>query len=99
VNIWATTLVDIWATKFQWTLTYRDNWEKLSTFGHSTSIIQGGKLEDKDNHLHDMVQKFSSGEISREQYTRTLVIKYQTRTDLWDYHLIYMYMYIFVLNF
>jgi hypothetical protein len=32
---------------------------------------------DKDKHLHDMVQKYSSGEISREQYTRTLGLKYQ----------------------
>jgi hypothetical protein len=31
-----------------------------------------------------MIQKYSSGEISREQYTRTLEIKNQTRTELWD---------------
>jgi hypothetical protein len=44
-----------------------------------------------------MVQKYYSGEISREQYTRTLGFKYQARTELWDYHLIFMY--IFALNF
>jgi hypothetical protein len=44
-----------------------------------------------------MVQKYSSGEISREQYIRTSELKYQARTELWDYHLIYMY--IFVLTF
>jgi hypothetical protein len=32
-----------------------------------------------------MVQKYSSGEISREEYTYTLGFKYQTRTELWDY--------------
>jgi len=32
---------------------------------------------DQDKHLHDMVQKYSSGEISREQYTRTFGLKYQ----------------------
>jgi hypothetical protein len=37
--------------------------------------------------LHDVVQKYSSGKISREQYTHTV---------LWDYHLIFMY--IFALN-
>ena len=26
---------------------------------------------DKDKQLHDVVQKYSSGKISREQYTRT----------------------------
>jgi hypothetical protein len=36
--------------------------------------------------LHDMVQKYSSGEISREQYTRTLGFKYQAWTELWDYY-------------
>jgi hypothetical protein len=38
---------------------------------------------DKDKQLHDMVQKYSSGEISREQYTR----KYLARTEFLDYHL------------
>ena len=36
---------------------------------------------DKDKYLHDMVQKYSSGEISREQYTRTLGLKYQAWTE------------------
>jgi hypothetical protein len=36
--------------------------------------------------LHDMVQKYSSGEISREQYNR----KYLARTEFWDYHLVFM---------
>jgi hypothetical protein len=43
-----------------------DSWAKLTTFGQSTSIIQGGNLKDNDNCLHDMVRKHSSGEISRE---------------------------------
>jgi hypothetical protein len=38
-----------------------------------------------------MVQKYSSGEVSREQYTR-IGFKYQSRTELWHYHLIFMYM-------
>jgi hypothetical protein len=28
--------------------------------------------KNRDKNLHDMVQKYSSGEISREQYTHTL---------------------------
>ena len=35
--------------------------------------------------LHDIVQKYSSAEISREQYTRILGFKYQERN-----HLIFM---------
>ena len=35
-----------------------------------------------DKHLYDMVQKYSSGEISREQYTSTLGFKYQARMKL-----------------
>ena len=31
--------------------------------------------KDKDNLLYDMVQKYSSGEISREQYIRTSELK------------------------
>jgi hypothetical protein len=38
-----------------------------------------------------MVQKYSSVEISREQYTPGF--KYQARTELWDYHLIFMYIF------
>ena len=45
---------------------------------------------DKYKQLNDMVQKSSSREISSEQYTRTLGFKYQTRTEVWDYHLIFM---------
>jgi hypothetical protein len=37
---------------------------------------------DKDKQLHNMVQKYSNGEISREQYTRTLGFKYQARMEL-----------------
>jgi hypothetical protein len=37
---------------------------------------------DKDKQLYDMVQKYPSGEISREQYTRTLGFKYQVTTEL-----------------
>jgi len=39
-------------------------------------------LQVSDKHLHDMVQKYSSDEISREQYTRTLGFKCQARTEL-----------------
>jgi hypothetical protein len=38
--------------------------------------------KDKDKHLDDMDQKYSNGEISREQYTRALGFKYQERTKL-----------------
>jgi hypothetical protein len=42
------------------------------------TVLPQSRVEiDKDKHLHDMVQKYSSGEISREQYTRTLGFKYQ----------------------
>jgi hypothetical protein len=58
--------------------------------GHSTSTIrsmdtvlpQSRMEKDKDKHLHDMVQKYFSGEISREQYIRTLEFKYQARMAL-----------------
>jgi hypothetical protein len=65
--------VDIWVTTFICHLSnnfpidpkiYVDNWPKLTTFGYSTSTIHGGKLNDKDNHLHDQVQKYSIGEIT-----------------------------------
>jgi hypothetical protein len=38
--------------------------------------------------LHDIVQEYSSGDISREQYTRILGFKYQERN-----HLIFMYIF------
>jgi len=38
--------------------------------------------KEKDKHLRDMVQKYSSGAISREQYIHTLEFKYQARTEL-----------------
>ena len=51
------------------------------------TVLAQSRVEiDKDKHLHDMVQKYSSGEISREQYTRTLGFKYQAWTELWDYY-------------
>jgi len=64
-----------------------------------TVLPQSSVEKNKDNykHLHDMVQIYSSGEISRKQYTRTLGFKYQARTELWDYHLILLYR--FALNF
>ena len=62
-----------------------------------TVLPQSSVEKDKDKQLHDIVQKYSSREISREQYTRALKFKYQARTELWDYHLIFMY--IFTLNF
>ena len=31
------------------------------------------KENDKDKQLHDVVQKYSSGKISREQYTHTVL--------------------------
>ena len=39
---------------------------------------------DKDKHLL-VVQKYSSGEIYREKYTRTLGYKYKARTQLYGY--------------
>jgi hypothetical protein len=36
-----------------------DGGGKLTTFGYS----QGGKLKNKNNSLHDMIQNYSSGEI------------------------------------
>ena len=58
--------------------------------GHSTATIrsmdtvlpQSRVEKNKNKHLHDMVQKYYSGEISREEYTRTLGFKYQARTEL-----------------
>jgi hypothetical protein len=47
-----------------------------------TVLPQSRVENDKDKQLHDMVQKYSSGEISREQYTRTLGFKYQARMEL-----------------
>jgi len=40
--------------------------------------------KDNDIQMHDMVQKYSSGEMSREQYTRILGFKYQE----WNYETI-----------
>ena len=56
-----------------------------------TVLPQSRVKKDKDKQLYDMVQIYSSGEISREQYTRILEFKYQARAELWDYHLIFMY--------
>jgi len=47
-----------------------------------TVLPQSRVEKNKDKHLHDMIQKYSSGEISREQSTRTLGFKYQARTEL-----------------
>ena len=58
----------------------------ISKSGAWTVLPQSRVENDKDKQLHDMVQKYSSGEISREQYTR----KYLARTEFWDYHLIFM---------
>ena len=46
-----------------------------------TVLPQSSVEKDKDKQLHDIVQKYSSGEISREQYTRALGLKYQARTE------------------
>ena len=67
------------------------NYIKIRSVG--TVLPQSREEKDKDNHLHDMVQKYCNGEISREQYTRTLLFKYQARTELWDYHLILLYIF------
>jgi hypothetical protein len=48
----------------------------------NTVVPQYRIEKDKDNLLYDMVQKYSSGEISREQYIRTSELKYQARTEL-----------------
>ena len=45
-----------------------------------TVLPQSRVEKNKDKHLHDMVQKYSSGEISRKQYTPGF--KYQARTEL-----------------
>ena len=47
-----------------------------------TVLPQSRVVKDKDNLLHDMVQKYSRGEISHEQYRHTLGCIYQARTDL-----------------
>ena len=47
-----------------------------------TVLPQSRVEKDKDKHLDDMDQKYSNGEISREQYTRALGFKYQERTKL-----------------
>ena len=41
-----------------------------------TVLPQSRVKKDKDKQLYDMVQKYSNGEIAREQYTRTLWFKY-----------------------
>jgi hypothetical protein len=45
-----------------------------------TVLPQSRVEKNKDKHLHNMVQKYSSVEISREQYTPGF--KYQARTEL-----------------
>jgi hypothetical protein len=48
-----------------------------------TVLPQSRVEKNKNKHLHDMVQKYSSGEISREQYIRTSELKTkQERNDL-----------------
>ena len=56
--------------------------------------------KDKDDHLYIIWFKniLSRGDISHEQYTHILGFKYQARTELWDYHLIYMYICFKLLN-
>ena len=47
------------------------------------TVLPRSRVEkDKDKHLDDMDQKYSSDEISCEQYTRALGFKYQERTKL-----------------
>jgi hypothetical protein len=47
------------------------------------TVLPKSRVEnDKDKQLHDMVQKYSSGEIYHEQYTSTLGFRYQVRTEL-----------------
>jgi hypothetical protein len=47
------------------------------------TVLPKSRVEnDKDKQLHDMVQKYSSGEIYHEQYTSTLGFRYQARTEL-----------------
>ena len=53
------------------------------TIRSMNTVVPQYRIEkDKDNLLYDMVQKYSSGEISREQYIRTSELKYQARTEL-----------------
>jgi hypothetical protein len=47
-----------------------------------TVLPQSRVENDKDKQLYDMVQIYSSGEISCEQYTRTLGFKCQSRAEL-----------------
>ena len=47
-----------------------------------TVLPQSRVKKDKDKQLYDMVQIYSSSEISCEQYTRTLGSKYQSRAEL-----------------
>jgi hypothetical protein len=47
-----------------------------------TVLPQSRVEKNKVKQLHDMVQKSSSGDTSREQYTGTLGFKYQARTEL-----------------
>jgi hypothetical protein len=49
--------------------------------GIDTVLPQSSVEKDKNKQLHDIVQKYSSGEISREQYTRALGFKYHARTE------------------
>jgi hypothetical protein len=47
------------------------------------TVLPKSRVEnDKDKQLHDMVQKYSRGDIPHEQYTSTLGIRYQERTEL-----------------
>ena len=48
----------------------------------NTVLPQSRMEKNKDQHLHDMVQKYSNGEISREQYTSTLGFRYQITMEL-----------------
>ena len=45
----------------------------IKTMIMNTVLPQSRMEKNKDQHLHDMVQKYSNGEISREQYTSARV--------------------------
>ena len=45
------------------------------------TILPQSRVEN-DKQLHDIVQKYSSGEISDEQYIRTIGFKYKASTEL-----------------
>ena len=47
-----------------------------------TVLPQSRVEKNKDKHLHDRIQDYSSGEISHEQYICTLGFKYQARMEL-----------------